>query len=75
MIYKENLYLNIIKLKKYTTKFIFRENIKMYLIKFIYKEIEKSIWSTLYTKKIIYKEIYIYFSNIFILYNVCGYEK
>ena len=41
--YKENIKLNIIKLKKYMIKFIYKENIKMYLIKFIYKEIEKSI--------------------------------
>ena len=38
-IYKENIKLNIKKLKKYTIKFIYKENIKMYLIKFIYKEI------------------------------------
>ena len=56
--YNENINLNIIKLKKvYDQIYIYIENIKMYSIKFIYKEIEKSIWSNLYIKKIIYKEI------------------
>ena len=43
IIYKENIKLNIKKLKKCRIKFIYKENIKMYLIKIIYKEIEKSI--------------------------------
>jgi hypothetical protein len=35
---------------------MFHPFLKMYLIKFIYKEIEKSIQLNLYIKKIIYKE-------------------
>ena len=43
-------------------KFIYKENIKMYLVKLIYKEIEKSIQSNLYIKKIIIiSQIFLYY--------------